>query len=531
MSEQAVDLRSTWAVVRRRSGIIAVAALVGAVAGVGVLYFAPPAFTSSSAVLLPSAAQAGSGAAGGYDAETQVQLVKSWDVLSLAAQEVRPELSQEEVRERVDVEVPAPSILSITAEGPTDTQAEDLAGAVADSLVKYLDETNGTLSEARQKELQNRLDTLTASLDAVNAEIRKASARIEAAGGTSAAGLADAAALSDLTAVRASTVLDIDSLRKQLGGEGSADGQPVTSARVIQPASTGTQSEYATEAMVHVLGGAAIFAALTALFFILTNRRDPKLRSRDEIADAVGIPVVASLRARPPRSPSAWAELLRSYEPDSADGWALRQLLHGLVPDAGKEWPTGEPFVLVVLSVSGDAGALAIGPQIASFAASNGIPTELFAAQQHESATALWAACSQVPKHDPVRAALSVATVPDSLARVDISVRVVVVDRATPEPDPDVVAGRRALLAVSSASATRRNIADAVVAADRVGLAVDGIIVANPDPLDRTTGRLAPVERVGPTPPPGPTPITGRSGAKAPDPTGEQRRQRRGGLR
>ena len=44
---------------------------------------------------------------------------------------------------------------------------------------------------------------------------------------------------------------------------------------------------------------------------------------------------------------------------------------------------------------------------------------------------------------------------------------------------------------------TRRNLADVVVAADRVGVALKGIVVANPDPLDRTTGRLTPLERPG----------------------------------
>lgn len=529
MSEQAVDLRSTWAVVRRRGGILAAAAVLGAVAGGVLLYVSPPPFTSSSVVLLPSAAQSGSGKTGGYDAETQVLIATSSEILSRAAQMVEPEPAQDEVLDRVTVAVPAPSILRITAEGPTVTQAEDLVSAVADSLVAYLKESTGTLSEARRVELQDRLDTLTASLTAMDGEISKAKARIAAQGGTTAAGLADAAALSDLTAVHASTVLDIDALKKQMAGEDVAGGEPGGGANVLQAASPGRQSGYVTEALIHVLGGAAIFVLFTALYFIVTNQRDPKLRSRDEIATSVGIPVVASLRARPPRSAGAWAELLRSYEPDSADGWGLRQLIHALVPDAGKEWPSDDPFVLVVLSVSGDSGGLAIGPQIASFAASNGIPTQLFAAQQHESATPLWAACSGPLRRDD-RPALSVTTVPDSLARVDISVRLVVLDRDTPDPDATVVAGGTALLAVSSASVTRRNLADAVVAADQVGLTVQGIIVANPDPLDRTTGRLAPLERPG-SPAPGPTPITARSGGKAPDPAGGQRRQNRGGRR
>ena len=285
MSEQAVDLRSTWAVVRRRGGILAAAALLGAVAGGVLLYFSPPPFTSSSVVLLPSAAQSGSGKTGGYDAETQVLIATSSEILSRAAQMVEPEPAQDEVLDRVTVAAPAPSILRITAEGPTVTQAEDLVSAVAESLVAYLEESTGTLSDARRVELQDRLDTLTASLTAVNAEISKAKARIAAQGGTTAAGLADAAALSDLTAVHASTVLDIDALKKQIAGEDVAGGQPGGGASVIQPASPGQQSGYVTEALIHVLGGAAIFVLFTALYFIVTNQRDPKLRSRDEIAD------------------------------------------------------------------------------------------------------------------------------------------------------------------------------------------------------------------------------------------------------
>jgi capsular polysaccharide biosynthesis protein len=536
VSEQAVDLSSTWAVMRRRSRVLLSAAVVGGLAGLGALFVFPPPYSSTSVVLLPAAAQAGSGKTGEYDADTQILIATSAEVLARAAQEMQPELTQEQVTDRVAVEAPATSIVRITAEGPTDTQAEDLARGVADSLKAYLEESTRALSSTQQAALQERLDTLTASLDAVNAEIKKAEARIAKEGTTSAAGLADAAALSDLTAVRASTVLDMDSVKKQLAGEDVSGGQVAAGAKVIQQASPGERSGYVTDALTYIVGGAALGLLLASLWVVATHRRDPKLRARDEIADAVGIPVVASLRARPPRTAVAWTELLRAYEPDSADGWALRQLLHALVPDAGKGWPTGDPFVLVVLTLSGDSGALPVGPQIAAFAASNGIATHLFAAQQHEAATTLWAACAQASKRQDLPAALSVSTVPDSLAKVELAVRLVVLDRDTPEPDVSAVEGGTAVLAVSSAAVTRRNIADAVVAADRVGLSVQGLVVANPDPLDRTTGRLAPFERPGAAPP-RPTAITTRaaaqSNAPAPPPAaapagGQRRRAARG---
>jgi capsular polysaccharide biosynthesis protein len=534
VSEQAVDLRSTWAVLRRRSTTLVVAAVVGAIAGFGVLFLLPPPYSSTSVVLLSAATDAGSGKTGGYDAETQVLIATSAEILSRAAQQVRPELTQEEVSDRVDVEAPAPAVVRITARGPSHGQAEDLAAAVSQSLVEYLAESDRELTAAQQEVLQERLDTLTASLDSVNEEIDKARARIDKEGAASAAGLADAAAVSDLTAVRASTVLDIDSVKKQLAGEGAGDGQVASGASVIQPASAGKQASYLTSAFSYVLGGAVLFTLLAAISIAATNQRDPKLRSRDEIADAVGIPVVASVRTRSPRTASAWMDLLRSYEPGNADGWALRQMLHTLLPDPGRDWASSEPFVLVVVTLSGDSGGLAVAPQIAAFAATNGISTQFHAAQEHESAVALWAAASQASKRDDMQPGLTVTTVPDSRALVELSVRLLVLDRDTPEPDASVAGPGAALLAVSSASVTRHNLADAVVATDRAGITIEGIVVANPDPLDRTTGRLSPIERTGSTAP-RPTAITSRAGG-APSrssgaPAGGQRRRAAKGRR
>ncbi|KRE43950.1 Wzz/FepE/Etk N-terminal domain-containing protein [Knoellia sp. Soil729] len=515
MNEEVVDLRAIWAVVRRRGRMLLAVAIVGALGGAGLLLLAPPAYTSTSGVLLPSVAQPGSGRTGGYDSDTQVLIATSSEILTDAASRVSPRLTEAEVTERVKVEAASPSYLRITASGPTSTQAEGLALAVAQSVVAYLEDTRESMGAARRVQLQGRLDTLKASLATITEEIRKATDRIAAEGRTSAAGATDAAALSELTAVRASTVLDIDALTEQIsaadgaGKQGADDG---SSASIAQHASPGTQDGYLEGAVVRILGASALLLLLTCFLLVVTNQRDPKLRSRDEIADAVDIPVVASLRARPPRSAAAWADLLRTYSPDSVDGWALRRLLHDLMNDLRKDGASREPVVLVVLCVSADAGALAVAAQIAAFAASTGTTTELVAAQHHESATTLWAACSQgIATEDETAGALTVSTAVEPSAGATLSVRLVVLDRAHPVPDTAVVTGGVGLLAVSSATATRRNLADAVVAADKAGLSVEGIVVANPDPLDRTTGRLAPVERRRPRREPRPRNIADRS--------------------
>ena len=71
-----------------------------------------------------------------------------------------------------------------------------------------------------------------------------------------------------------------------------------------------------------LLGGT--FATLVLL---ILSRRDAKLGTRDEISDAVGSAVIASLRSEVPRSVAAWTSLLGSYTPSVVEGWTLRQAL------------------------------------------------------------------------------------------------------------------------------------------------------------------------------------------------------------
>ena len=522
MSEQGVDLRSTWAVLRRRRGSIAAAALFGAVAGAGLLYVLPSPYASTSVVLLPTATQAGSGRTGGYDAETQVLIAQSADVLGRAGLAVTPNLSTQGAQDRVTVEAPTSSILRFTARGTTSDAAELLSAASAQSFVDYLEQSANELSRTRRETLQGRLDTLKGSLDALNAQIRRTSARLVGEPAGSTAGRADASAIAALTASQGQTVLEIDNVQKQLAGDEADGGQVAAGASVIQGASPGQQSEFVTRAMTFVAGGATLFFAVTALFLALTNRRDPKLRSRDEIADAVGIPVLASFRTRPARTAKGWVELLEGYAPANVDGWALRQLLRAVAPTPGRSGSgavgDGAPLVVVVFNLSNDAGALAAGPQLASFAASMGTTTQLVAAQPHESANALWAACSRVAEESDPRPALSVTTRLDAPAEGELMVQLAVLDSDDPEPDSRLSAGAVALLAVSAASSTRVALADAVVAADRAGLVIDGLVVTNPDPLDRTSGRLVPRDR----PSSGPaaptvlsTPVIGRPPARS----------------
>ena len=81
----------------------------------------------------------------------------------------------------------------------------------------------------------------------------------------------------------------------------------------------------------------AIIGALAGLVvgFIIAlarGREQPRrrLRLRDEIANSIGIPVLASLPVSRPSSAADWARLLSSYEPGPVYAWRLRKALQQL---------------------------------------------------------------------------------------------------------------------------------------------------------------------------------------------------------
>jgi hypothetical protein len=242
----------------------------------------------------------------------------------------------------------------------------------------------------------------------------------------------------------------------------------------------------------------ALLCAILALAVVLaTARRDPRVRLRDEIADAVGSPVLAAAVSRPQRSVAGWSTLLETYEATPVESWAFRQLLRGLVAeDRNAESRVGgklsHPDSLTVVSLAGDSRGVALGPQLAAFAASQGITTHLVLTAGHESVAALWAACA-IEHDDAVRPGLYVGEVPDG-AKIDMTVTLVVADRKQPELS-DVPTSATTILSVASGTATEQELARVALAVDDATRRIDGILLADPDQTDRTSGRHTMEER------------------------------------
>jgi capsular polysaccharide biosynthesis protein len=268
-----------------------------------------------------------------------------------------------------------------------------------------------------------------------------------------------------------------------------------TSAQVLQNASPATGTTVAVR-MAETCGlGALAGAVLGIIVAAAIGRTDRRLRERDEIAAAVGASVLASFPVARPADPEGWERLLMTYEPTVVNAWSIRKALRHLGLSDGK--PAAGPGVSVrVLSLSSDRRALALGPQLAVFAASLGIQTTLVVGPKQDSkyATALSAACTMSAialsgQPGRLRFAATDGDHSDRPATESLTVLVEVVDSRDPRP-VQVAHPSATLLGVSAGSATAEQLARVAVSVATHGRDIAGVLVADPLGTDRTTGSL-----------------------------------------
>jgi hypothetical protein len=190
---------------------------------------------------------------------------------------------------------------------------------------------------------------------------------------------------------------------------------------------------------------------------------------------------------------TGWTKLLDEYEPGPVQSWRLRTLIEQLgITDMAAHSSQGGSS-LTILSLSTDPKALALGPQIATFAAFLGIPTALMLGPQQVpvTAAALRAACAADPGNRRSRLLRTVVSDDGRFTdpKAALVVAVVVVDGESPRM-PDMMPTSATLLGVSSGGATADQLASTATAAMADGHNIVGILVADPDPEDKTTGRV-----------------------------------------
>jgi hypothetical protein len=183
------------------------------------------------------------------------------------------------------------------------------------------------------------------------------------------------------------------------------------------------------------------------------------------------------------------------------DAWSLRQVLDRigagpLLAEASGRRAGFEPrrLTVVVVVLADDPAGLAVAGQLASHTASLGVQTHLSARQRHAAADALWATSA---RGEETRPGLRVDPHRNAGRRgsaAALMLELAVVERQQPVL-PDLRRADAIMLIVSSGTATEEDLARVAVAAYESGGRFRGVVVSDPDSLDRTTGRLLRAQR------------------------------------
>jgi capsular polysaccharide biosynthesis protein len=263
-------------------------------------------------------------------------------------------------------------------------------------------------------------------------------------------------------------------------------------AQVLQHALSASRTWPLTPVIIAGIIGALAASLVGVVGVLAVYRDDRRLRRRDEIADAIGVPVLASVPARHPRKAHHWTRLLDEYEPGAAEARCLRNALNDLGRAGMMSVDVGSGgSSLTVVSLSSDRRALALGPQLAVFAATQGIITDLVVSCRPDLDTTaeLRAACLATPSSRRSKH-LRVTVADDGsldLPDAALTVVVAVVDSRIPNV-ADAIPTDAIMLGVSAGAATAEQLAR-VAASAADGRHIASILVGDPDKADPTTGR------------------------------------------
>ncbi|MEX1007269.1 MAG: hypothetical protein WD271_05430 [Acidimicrobiia bacterium] len=505
MTDGAVDARGALRAIGRRWRVVVALTALGAVVGLVYAPSRPSWQTARSLVLLPPTASASSGRPA-RDVDTQVLIASSAPVLAGAARAINTPLN---FKAQVDVSALTTDILAIRARAHSSKDAIALANAVAHSYVDY---STGALSDdarAAVGALQDKAAQLRAKSDDLEAQIADHTARLAPVQPGTPDAVSESAVLARLQARLTDTAQQVDGVNARIGDTELGSALANNGTRVLERATAASGPSALRVIQPTFL--AVLFGFLLGVVVALwINSHDRRLRSRDDIAHAVGAPVVASLTATPIKS-RAWSKWLRGYEPSVLDEWLSRQMFQRL-----NRQDRDGPREITLVTLAGDANALVVTAKVAVCSASIGERTILSVATRHPSATSLRSICNSSEEHaQAIRPNLSMHDGPVFLESTtldaDVVIAVVVAEGVIELPGWSANSGL--LICVTAGFATRDAIVAVTLAAANAGHPPNGAIVVNPDPHDESGGRLVQDPVTAPTAPP--TRITGIAGRSA----------------
>jgi capsular polysaccharide biosynthesis protein len=534
VDEQILSFKESLRVVLRYRRVAAVIALVGLLFGIA--YGASqPALTSAKAeVLLPPSAGNSSSGLPTQGIATDVEIATTPAILNPAAKEAGVSLPYTTLVHRVTVTGVTVTLLQIVAKSSSAAQAERLANDVATTFVNYAS-NQSTLIASSAVDGWTAQETLYQNeLAAQQGQLKKDEATLAAQPPGSSGQTEYTSVVASDTSLLDSTLEQIKNLKTEIALAGVSGSSPSAGASIAQSATTAIPPSVLRIpklGIIGLLGG--LLVGIVVAFGV--GRKDRRLRQRDEIAHAAGAPVLASLTAVRRHKSEDLIGLLDHFEPSVIDKANLRRLIDELGverrPIRGETSSSRngsssahhengssahhengssvhhEGVGVHVIVLAGDDRAVAAAAELPAFAASLGLPVALVVVGSSSSTQQLAIACAA---RDPLAVdaprpnLLTYATAPGKApGGVTLAVTLEVVDPVTLdvadiEPTPGLP-GRleSALLVVSSGYAKREDLEVVALAAEHHGRPLVGVVVADPDPSDKTSGLQQPRRLIG----------------------------------
>ncbi len=482
MSPRAGSLASLGTAVTRHARLVMACLIAGVALGAVYTAVRPPAVTAQTSVLLP-AASVGANGQPARDMKTQAEIATSVDVLTRAAATLHSSASLRSLASHIKVSAASEDVLVIAAHESSRASAVALANAVANAYVAYNTSSANDQSNTVTTTLSQRVTQLTNEIRDLQDQIATADALQATLAPGSPEAAHESSVIAGLQTQETDAAAQLNSINTQIDNARVNQVLAGVGTKIIDPASNASPESPVHRGLPIGLGGLVglIGASIVA---VQLEQRDRRLRWRDDIADAIGVPVIASLTTPRRAGPREIGELLDRSEPSPVDAWSIRRALRymGADDDEGA-------LRLSVVSLSDDPAALLVGPIMARFAASLGVPTTLRVTARDPAAASLRAAAHANAAPSPNLQVID----SDDDGGADEGSRLVIavhVHDADPSRRTQLAPGRGTILAVSSNAVTADELAELAIASADAGLAVLGIVVANPDDDDSTTGRF-----------------------------------------
>lgn len=277
MTDETVRLSMIGQVLRGRWRTLVVLAVLGALVGAGSSVILSPGYRTTSSVLLQGPREAD-------ELLTQAEVATSSVVLDRAAAVLGEGETGADLRDKVATTVAQGNVITIEATGDTAEQTQRMADQLAQEFVKYSTQIIAGSGDAAVQLAQERRETLRQQVAQTNQRISELSTKVNEGKTT----VESVQLRTELQGLRSSIEQAMSTLNAADTASGLGNMVVLGSAELPASAAAPTLPQLAA-------GGAALFFLLGLLGHLFTARTDRRLRDEEEIAAAIGGPVLATV--------------------------------------------------------------------------------------------------------------------------------------------------------------------------------------------------------------------------------------------